>query len=88
MDHTGEYLYTITNGTNLYGTPVQVCSALQTFKVSSSGLLTFQNNFLTYDDQAILGLTVTGNNKFAILTGQNGLTGILVYTTLSRREQR
>jgi hypothetical protein len=83
MDHTGEYVYMITNGTNLYGTPVQVCSALQTFKVSSSGLLTFQNNFLTYDDQAILGLTVTGNNKFAILTGQNGFTGILVYTTLS-----
>jgi hypothetical protein len=48
------------NGTNLNGTPVPACSALQTFKVSASGLLTFQDNFLTFNDQAILGLTVTG----------------------------
>ena len=84
MDHTGEYVYMITNGTNLYGTPVQGCSALQTFKVSKSGVLTFQNNFLTYNDQAILGLTVTGNSKSAILTGQSVANGAVLYTPLSR----
>jgi hypothetical protein len=88
MDHTGEYVYMVTNGTNLYGVPVQMCSALQTFKVSSSGLLTFQNNFLNFNvynsnAQAIEALTLTGNSKFAILTGQ-GTNGGLVYTTLSR----
>lgn len=84
MDHTGEYVYMMSNGTNLYGTPVLACSALQTFKVSASGLLTFQNNFLTFNDQAILGLTVTGNSKFAILAAQSGTNGSSVYNTLAR----
>jgi hypothetical protein len=83
MDHTGEYLYMITNGTNLYGTPVQMCSAVQTFKVSLSGLLTFQNNFLNFNDQAILRLTFIGNSKFALIDGENN-QGNLVITTYAR----
>ena len=84
MDHTGEYVYMISNGTNLYGSPVPACSALQTFKVSTAGLLTFQNNSISFDNQDILHLTVTGKSKFGILTGKSTANGDLVYTTLAR----
>jgi hypothetical protein len=71
MDHAGEYVYKITNGTKLYGNPVALCSAVETFKVGSSGLITFQNNLLNFNDQAILGLTETGNSKFALIDSEN-----------------
>jgi hypothetical protein len=83
MDHTGEYVYLVSNGTNLFGTPVQICAAVQTFKVSSSGLLTFQNNSLNFSDQVIVDLTFTGNNKFALIDGQN-YHGDLLTTTYDR----
>ena len=84
MDHTGEFVYIISNGSNLYGSAVPACSSLQTFKVSKTGVLTFLDNPFSSSDQDILHLTATGNNKFALLTGQSTANGGLVYTTLVR----
>ena len=84
MDHTGEYVYMISNGTNLYGSPVPACLALQTFKVSTAGLLTFQNNSIFFPQSKHTPPDRDRNSKFGILTGQSTANGDLVYTTLAR----
>lgn len=64
LDHTGKYVY------------VPFCdSALQTYKISSAGILTFQNA-TTYNDplQAPYILPkLTGNSAFAFTGGPSGL---------------
>jgi hypothetical protein len=64
LDHTGRYIY------------VPFCdSALQTYKISSSGILTFQND-TTYDDPdqgPYILPKLTGNSAFAFTGGPSDL---------------
>jgi len=72
FDHTGKYLYLLTSGSN---NPEEPCSALQTYKIASSGDLTFlgdSENTNSYHgmDLAAGISTISGSDTFGF-----GVTG-------------
>jgi hypothetical protein len=68
LDHTGKYLYlTLWSGTD--GNPFPLCAAVQTYKLESSGELTFLGDTENFDGQhqgayPIGVSTVSSNDKF------------------------
>jgi hypothetical protein len=96
MDRTGQYLYLTRTG---YSVSSPTCAMIQTFEVSSTGLLTFKG--------ALIGVPTTGptpgtaalsgNGKFAILIGSSDQssmftvvaresTGVLLNTSFSETD--
>jgi hypothetical protein len=65
-DHTGKFVYV--NLADSY-----VCSAIQTYEVSSSGQLTFKGATIT-DTLSVALPAVTGNNKFGEAAGTSQFT--------------
>ncbi len=66
FDHTGKYLYVLTAGSN---NPDEPCSALQTYKIASSGDLTFlgdsENTNSYHSDDLPYGVsTISGSDTF------------------------
>lgn len=84
FDHTGKYLYLLTSGSN---NPEEPCSALQTYKIASSGDLTFlgdSENTNSYhgSDLAYGVSTISGSDTFGF-----GVTGDIYtneYSAFSR----
>lgn len=69
LDHTGEYVYIMLNSDGS-------CAAIQTYKISNKGVLTFEGSTLLPYAYASLP-AVTGNEKFA--AGFNGCCGFYKY---------
>ncbi len=63
LDHTGKYVYIILNSSGAIEQS-ESCAALQTYKISSAGELTFEGSTVLPDFFTYLP-AVTGNNEFA-----------------------
>ena len=64
LDPTGQYVYVLRDGGYLN----RACSAVQTFQISTAGILTFKGA-VNVGDLNLGTLNVTGNGLFAVLNG-------------------
>jgi hypothetical protein len=80
LDPTGTYVYVLRNGG--YSGNSRTCSAVQTFQIGTTGILTFKGA-VNVGDIDLGNLNVTGNGLFAILNG-SGNRGVFDPAFLAR----